>query len=329
MGVRFGLLGAGRIGKVHARAIAANPDATLVAVADPLDQAAREISGRYGCDIRTIDAIEAAADIDAVVICTPTDTHADLIERFARGGKAIFCEKPIDLDVPRVEACLKVVAAEKATLMVGFNRRFDPHFMAVRRAIDDGAIGKVEMVNIISRDPGPPPAEYITRSGGIFRDMTIHDFDMARFLLGEEPVRVAASASVLVDPQIGALGDYDSISVILTTASGRQCVISNSRRATYGYDQRIEVHGSSGMVAAENQRPVSIEVANAKGYTRPPLHDFFMTRYLDAYAHEIAVFIATVKTGGPASPSGADGLAALRLADAALKAAASGMTVDV
>ncbi|MCO5162093.1 MAG: inositol 2-dehydrogenase [Mesorhizobium sp.] len=329
MGVRFGLLGAGRIGKVHARAIAANPDATLVAVADPLNQAARDISGRHGCDIRTIEAVETAADIDAVVICTPTDTHADLIERFARAGKAIFCEKPIDLDVSRVEACLKVVAAEKATLMVGFNRRFDPHFMAVRRAIDDGAIGKVEMVTITSRDPGPPPAEYITRSGGIFRDMTIHDFDMARFLLGEEPVRVAASASVLVDPQIGALGDFDSVSVILTTASGRQCVISNSRRATYGYDQRIEVHGSSGMVAAENQRPVSIEVANAKGYTRPPLHDFFMTRYLDAYANEIAAFIATVKTGGPASPGGADGLAALRLAEAALKAARTGMTVDV
>ena len=329
MGVRFGLLGAGRIGKVHARAIAANPDATLVAVADPLDQAAREISGRHGCDIRSIEAIETAADIDAVVICTPTDTHADLIERFARAGKAIFCEKPIDLDVSRVEACLKVVAKEKATLMVGFNRRFDPHFMAVRRAIDDGAIGKVEMVTITSRDPGPPPAEYIARSGGIFRDMTIHDFDMARFLLGEEPVRVAASASVLIDPQIGALGDFDSVSVILTTASGRQCVISNSRRATYGYDQRIEVHGSSGMVAAENQRPVSIEVADAKGYTRPPLHDFFMTRYLDAYANEIAAFIATVKTGRPASPSGADGLAARRLAEAALEAAGTGATVDV
>lgn len=329
MGVRFGLLGAGRIGTVHARAIAANPDAKLVAVADPLVKAARAIGDRHGCDIRSIEAIEKAADIDAVVICTPTDTHADLIERFARADKAIFCEKPIDLDVSRVEVCLRVVAKENATLMVGFNRRFDPHFMAVRRAIDDGEIGKVEMITITSRDPGPPPAEYITRSGGIFRDMTIHDFDMARFLLGEEPVMVAASASVLVDPQIGTLGDFDSVSVILTTASGRQCVISNSRRATYGYDQRIEVHGSSGMVAAENQRPVSIEVANAKGYTRPPLHDFFMTRYLDAYANEIAAFITAVKSGKPASPSGADGLAALRLADAALTAARTRATVDV
>jgi len=327
--VGFGLLGAGRIGKVHAKAIGSNSDARLVAVADAVPAAAQEIAGRYGCDVRTIEAIEKAADIDAVVICTPTDTHADLIERFARAGKAIFCEKPIDLDAARVESCLKVVDKAGATLMVGFNRRFDPHFMAVRKAIDDGAIGSVEMITITSRDPGAPPAEYITRSGGIFRDMTIHDFDMARFLLGEEPVKVAASASVLVDPRIGELGDFDSVSIILTTASGRQCVISNSRRATYGYDQRIEVHGSAGMVAAENQRPVSIEVANASGYTRPPLHDFFMTRYLDAYANEIAAFVAAVNSGKPASPGGADGLAALRLADAALKAAKTGTVVSV
>ncbi len=327
--VRFGLLGAGRIGKVHARAVAGNPDAELVAVADAMPKAAADIAERYGCAVRSIEAIGAAGDIDAVVVCTPTDTHADLIERFARAGKAIFCEKPIDLDVARVERCLKVVAETGATLMVGFNRRFDPHFMAVRKAIDEGSIGEVEMVTITSRDPGAPPADYIKRSGGIFRDMTIHDFDMARFLLGEEIAKVAASASVLVDRTIGELGDYDSVSVILTTRSGRQCVISNSRRATYGYDQRIEVHGSAGMVAAENQRPVSIEVANAKGYTRPPLHDFFMTRYLDAYANEIAAFIEALKTGGKASPSGDDGLAALRLADAALRAAKEWRIVEV
>jgi myo-inositol 2-dehydrogenase/D-chiro-inositol 1-dehydrogenase len=202
--------------------------------------------------------------------------------------------------------------------MVGFNRRFDPHFAAVRRAIDDGRVGTVEMVSIISRDPGPPPYEYIPRSGGIFRDMTIHDFDMARFLLGEEPVSVSAHASVLVDEKIGELGDYDSASIILETASGRQCTISNSRRASYGYDQRIEVHGSKGMVAAENQRPVSIEIADAHGYTRPPLHDFFMTRYAQAYAAEIAAFVTAITEGRTPSPSGEDGLAALRLAEAAL-----------
>jgi myo-inositol 2-dehydrogenase/D-chiro-inositol 1-dehydrogenase len=327
MPLRFALLGAGRIGKVHARAVGSNPQAKLIAVADAFEKAAIELASAYGADVRTIEAIEKAGDIDAVIICTPTDTHADLIERFARAGKAIFCEKPIDLDAGRVEECLAVVDKAGATLMVGFNRRFDPHFAAVRKAIDDGAIGTVEMVTITSRDPGPPPLDYIGRSGGIFRDMTIHDFDMARFLLGEEPVAVSAHASVLVDKKIGEAGDFDSVSVILETASGKQCIISNSRRATYGYDQRIEVHGSKGMVAAENQRPVSIELANDKGYTRPPLHDFFMTRYLDAYANEIAAFIAAATSGKKAAPSGKDGLVALRLADAALKSAKEGKTV--
>jgi myo-inositol 2-dehydrogenase/D-chiro-inositol 1-dehydrogenase len=327
MTVRFGVLGAGRIGKVHAKAIGTNAGAKLVAVADAFEKAATDLATAHGCEVRTIDAIEAADDIDAVVICTPTDTHADLIERFSRAGKAVFCEKPIHLDAERVKACLKVVEETGATLMVGFNRRFDPHFAAVRKAIDDGAIGKVEQVVITSRDPGPPPAEYITRSGGIFRDMTIHDFDIARFLLGEEPVAVQATGSVLVDPEIGRLGDFDSVSVILSTASGKQAVITNSRRATYGYDQRIEVHGSEGMVAAENQRPVSIEVAGPKGYTRPPLHDFFMTRYTEAYANEIGAFVEAVNTGTKPSPSGRDGLIALQLADAALKSATEGRTV--
>lgn len=329
MTVKFGLLGAGRIGKVHARAVGSNPDARLVAVADAFPKAATELAKAYGAEVRSIDEIAKAKDIDAVIICTPTDTHADLIEQFVKASKAVFCEKPIDLDAARVRKCLKTVEKAKGTLMVGFNRRFDPHFAAVRKAIDDGAIGTVEQVVITSRDPGPPPVDYIKRSGGIFRDMTIHDFDMARFLLGEEPAKVQASGSVLVDKAIGKAGDFDSVSVILTTTSGRQAVISNSRRATYGYDQRIEVHGSKGMVAAENQRPVSIEVANGSGYTRPPLHDFFMTRYIDAYANEIATFIAAMSKGGKASPSGQDGLAALVLADAALESAKSGKSVTV
>lgn len=329
MVVRFGLLGAGRIGKVHAKAITGDPHAKLIAVADAMAPAADAIAAQYGCDVRSIEAIEKASDIDAVVICTPTDTHADLIERFARAGKAIFCEKPVDLSLERVTACLKVVETTKAKLMVGFNRRFDPHFQAVRAAIDDGRIGKVEMVTITSRDPGAPPAGYIKVSGGIFRDMTIHDFDMARFLLGEEIDTVMASASVLTDPEIGKLGDYDSASVILTTASGKQCVISNSRRATYGYDQRIEVHGSLGSAAAENQRPVSIEVATGAGYTRPPLHDFFMTRYTDAYAAEIAAFIAAITKGAAINPNGQDGLAALALSEAALLSVKEGRAVKL
>lgn len=329
MTVRFGLLGAGRIGKVHAKAVMGDANAKLVAVTDAMPAAAQAIADQYGCDVRSMEAILAATDIDAVIICTPTDTHADLIEAFVKAGKAVFCEKPIDLSLDRVKACLSVVRAHKGTLMVGFNRRFDPHFRAVRAEIDKGTIGAVEMVVITSRDPGAPPVEYIARSGGIFRDMTIHDFDMARFLLGEDVAEVSAMAAVLVDQAIGKAGDFDSVQVMLKTASGKQAVISNSRRATYGYDQRIEVHGSKGAVSAENQRPVSIEVASAAGYTRPPLHDFFMTRYTEAYGAEIASFIAALSSGKPAAPSGEDGLIALALAEAALKSVAEGRTVKM
>ncbi|EXL03212.1 inositol 2-dehydrogenase [Aquamicrobium defluvii] len=329
MTISFALLGAGRIGKVHARAIASNHDARLAAISDPVAQAASALGQRYGAPVRSIDEIAADKGIDAVVICTPTDTHADLIELFAHAGKAIFCEKPVDLSVARVRACLKTVEETGARLMVGFNRRFDPHFRAVRQAIDEGRIGKVEMVQIVSRDPGPPPPAYIASSGGIFRDMTIHDFDMARFLLGEEIETVFAAASVLIDPEIGRLGDHDSASVVLTTASGRQCSISNSRRASYGYDQRIEVHGSLGAVSAQNQRPVSVELATADGYRLPPLHDFFMTRYTEAYAAEISAFITTIRDGKAPSPSGSDGLAALLLAEAALKSVQEGCAVRV
>jgi myo-inositol 2-dehydrogenase / D-chiro-inositol 1-dehydrogenase len=322
MTIRFGLLGAGRIGKVHAKAVTGNPAARLVAVSDAMPAAAQAIADQYGCEVRSIDAIAAAKDIDAVVICTPTDTHADLIEAFVKAGKAVFCEKPIDLSLARVKQCLDVVRAHKGTLMVGFNRRFDPHFQAVRAEIDKGTLGAVEMVVITSRDPGAPPVDYIKRSGGIFRDMTIHDFDMARFLLGEEVTEVSAMASVLVDPAIGKAGDSDSVQVMLRTASGKMAVISNSRRATYGYDQRIEVHGSKGMV-------VSIEVATGAGYTRPPLHDFFMTRYTEAYAAEIAAFIDAMAGKATASPSGEDGLLALALAEAALKSVAEGRKVTL
>ncbi|MGV0878534.1 inositol 2-dehydrogenase [Martelella sp. FLE1502] len=323
------LLGAGRIGKVHAKAIAEDKRARLVAVADAMAPAAAAIAEATGSKVMTINEIEADGSIDAVIICTPTNTHADLIERFARAGKAIFCEKPVDLDVARARACADVVKEVGGRVMLGFNRRFDPHFLAVRKAIDDGRIGDVEMVTIVSRDPGPPPAEYIKVSGGMFRDMTIHDFDMARFLLGEEIATVSGTASVLVNPEIGELGDYDSASLVLATASGRQCVISNSRRAAYGYDQRIEVLGSLGSVTAENQRPVSIEIANKDGYTRPPLHDFFMTRYTAAYAAEISAFIDSIENGTAPSPSIEDGLMALALADAAVRAVKEQKTIAV
>ncbi|MFV2001376.1 MAG: inositol 2-dehydrogenase [Paracoccaceae bacterium] len=327
MTTRIAILGAGRIGQVHAGAIALATDADLVAVADPVATAGRALACAHGCETRTIDQIAAADDVDAVLICSPTNTHAELIERFCRAQKAVFCEKPVDLDLTRVKRCLAVVAETDGTLMVGFNRRFDPDFRALKTAIDAGRIGKVEMVIITSRDPGPPPYAYIKHSGGIFRDMTIHDFDMARWLLGEEIETVQAAASVLVDPKIAELGDYDSTSVILRTASGRQAIINNSRRASYGYDQRIEVHGSQGMVSAQNQHKARITVANADGLQQPPLLDFFMTRYVSAFREQMAAFVTSVSEHTPTPTNGDDGLKALALADAALLSVSGARTV--
>ena len=325
----IGLLGAGRIGRVHAAAIHSTPNAELVAVADALAEPATEVANQYEAEVRSIDSIVGDDSIDAIFITTPTDMHADLIEQAARADKAIFCEKPIDLNVERVRQCLAVVADTGASLMVGFNRRFDPHFKAVREQIDAGAIGDVEMVAVTSRDPGPPPLSYMERSGGLFKDMTIHDFDMARFLLGEEPVTVSATGSVLVDPKIASVPDIDSAAVTLTTASGRIAQIANSRRATYGYDQRVEVLGSKGMVRAENIHENTIEVAVADGFARPPLMNFFLERYMPAYEAEVGAFVSAVRGGQTPSPSGEAGLQALILAEAAARSLAERRVVDV
>ena len=327
--IKLAILGAGRIGRVHAKAISGNDQAVLAAISDPLEDVANEVAAQFTTIARRVDEIVADPAIDAVIICTPTDLHADQIEMCARAGKAIFCEKPIDLDASRVRSCLTVVQDCNATLMVGFNRRFDPHFMELKAAIDTGRIGRPEMGIITSRDPGAPPADYIKRSGGIFRDMMIHDFDMAVFLMGGLPETVMATGSVLTDPDIEPLGDYDSATAILRWADGRQLAISNSRRAVYGYDQRIEIHGSDGMAAAQNEYPVNIEVATAAGYARPPLHDFFMTRYVAAYANEIDAFIALMTDSVSTVPTGQDGLNALLIADAALKSARTGQAVHI
>jgi len=327
MAIRLAILGAGRIGQVHARAIAATGGAELVAIFDPIPAAAQAVQDAYGCDIRSVDDCAGADDIDAVLICTPTDLHADQIEQFARAGKAVFCEKPIDLSLARVQSCLEVVRAENATLMLGFNRRFDADFQALKSAIDNGQIGKVEMVTITSRDPSPPPLDYIARSGGIFRDMTIHDFDIARWLLDDDIETVQAQGSVLVDPAIGEAGDFDSVNVLLKTTSGRQAVITNSRRAAYGYDQRIEVLGENGMVSAKNTHEARIEVARAPGFSQPPLVNFFMERYEDAYACEIRAFVDAITTGTVPPTTGHDGMMALALAEAANRSVAEARAV--
>ena len=327
--MKIGLLGAGRIGRIHGGNIAAHPRASLAAVADADAAAAQRLAMTSDATIGTVDSIVGSKDIDAVVICTPTDTHADLIERAARAGKAVFCEKPVDLNAARIRACLDVVRGAKAKLMVGFNRRFDPSFASVRARIATGEIGTVELVTILSRDPSPPPPSYVARSGGLFRDMMIHDFDMARFLLGEEPVEVHAVGSCLVDPQIGAAGDVDTAAVLLKTASGKIAQISNSRRATYGYDQRIEVHGSIGLLAAGNQHATTVTLAGTAGYQSDPALPFFLERYAEAYRRELDAFVASVLDGATIAPSGEDGLKAQLLADAATQAAMSGHPVRV
>ncbi|MBN8995882.1 MAG: inositol 2-dehydrogenase [Rhizobiales bacterium] len=329
MVVRIGLLGAGRIGKIHGTNVAESRDAKLVAVADADENAARTLAEAHGAEVRSADDIISSRDIDAVVIATPTDTHADLIERAAGVKKAVFCEKPVDLSSGRILSCLKVVEAAGIPLMIGFNRRFDPNFASLKRRLDDGAVGKVEMVTIISRDPGPPPVSYIKVSGGLYRDMMIHDFDLARFLLGEEPIEVHAVGSVMVDPEIGKAGDVDTAMVMLRTASGKLCQISNSRRATYGYDQRIEVHGSEGMIRAGNIHETTVEIANKSGFKADPILNFFLERYMPAYRAELAAFVAAIDKGTAPTPSGRDGLMAQRLADAATESKATGQTVKL
>jgi myo-inositol 2-dehydrogenase/D-chiro-inositol 1-dehydrogenase len=327
--MRIGLLGAGRIGRIHGGNIAAHPRATLAAVADVDAAAAQSLAMAGNAKVESIDAILAAKDIDAVVICSPTDTHADLIERAVRAGKSVFCEKPVDLNAERIRACLEVVQAAKGRLMIGFNRRFDPNFASVRARITAGEVGAVELVTILSRDPSPPPPSYVARSGGLYRDMMIHDFDMARFLLGEEPTEVHAVGSCLVDPAIGKAGDVDTAAVLLKTATGKIAQISNSRRATYGYDQRIEVHGSLGLLAAGNQHATTVTHAGANGYQSDPALPFFLERYAQAYRLELDAFVTGVLDGAAISPSGEDGLKAQLLADAATKAAQTGQPVRV
>ena len=322
--LRIGLLGAGRIGRIHGGNIAAHPRARLAFVADASREAAHDLAQAAGAAVAYADRVIDSPDIDALVICTPTDTHADFIERGARAGKAIFCEKPVSLDAERTRACMRVVEETGAALMIGFNRRFDPSFSTLRRRIQDGEIGEVELVTILSRDPSPPPPDYLVRSGGLFRDMMIHDFDMARFLLGEEPIEVHAVASNLVDPAIGRAGDVDTAAVMMKTGSGRIAQISNSRRATYGYDQRIEVHGSLGLLAAGNHRTTTVEFADARGYSVDPALPFFLERYAEAYRAELDAFVTGVLDGAPLSPTGLDGLQAQRLADAATAAARTG-----
>lgn len=327
--VSIALLGAGRIGQIHGRNIAASTRARLAAIADPFPDGANALSAATGAPVRSPEEILADKSIDAILIGTPTDTHADFIDQAAAAGKAVFCEKPVDLNSERIRQTLARVEKAGIPLMIGFNRRFDPNFAALQKRLAEGAAGNVELVTILSRDPAPPPVSYIERSGGLFRDMMIHDLDMARFLLGEDAVEVHAMGSALVDPAIGKAGDVDTAAVILRTASGKICQISNSRRATYGYDQRIEVHGSKGLLSAGNVHVTTVRFAGAQGITADPVQNFFLERYAAAYRHEIEAFIDAMDKGTKPSPSGTDGLKAQLMADAAAKSLETGKPVTI
>jgi myo-inositol 2-dehydrogenase / D-chiro-inositol 1-dehydrogenase len=328
--ITFGVIGAGRIGKVHAATIAANPKAKLAYIADAMPKAAEDLASKYGAKVASVEDIMKAKDVDAVLIGSPTGFHAEQIQAASNAGKAIMCEKPVSLKVAAIHDTLKVVEKNNSTLMIGFNRRFDPNFADLEQRIRRGDIGSVEMVTVISRDPNPPPAEYVKGSGGIFADMMIHDFDMARFLMGEEFTVVNALGASLVDKAIGEAGDCDTAAVQMQTKSGKIAVITNSRRATYGYDQRMEVHGSKGMINAKNVHNTTVEVLSDQGYKKDPIQNFFLERYSAAYANELNTFIAAVESGNrDPKPNGYDGLQAQILAEAATESWKTGKPVKV
>lgn len=327
--LKVGLLGAGRIAGVHATAISSHPGSTLVAVSDINTAAAEKIAAQYGAEARGTDAILNDPEIDAVLIATSTDTHSDLIERATAAGKAVLCEKPVDLSLARAQACQKAAAATGRPVMIGFNRRFDPNFAALKGAADAGEIGKLELLSITSFDPAPPPVAYIKVSGGLFRDMMIHDFDMANFIMGAAPVSVTAVGSSIVDAEIGAAGDVDTAVVTLTYADGRIAVIKNSRRAVYGYDQRLEVLGADGLLQAQNMLENTVVKSTTGGVTGAKPTYFFLERYMPAYAAEWAAFVAAVAEGKPLPVTLDDGVAALAMAEAATLSAKTGTPVTL
>jgi myo-inositol 2-dehydrogenase/D-chiro-inositol 1-dehydrogenase len=321
--------GAGRIGAIHAANLAATKGARLRYVVDVNATAAQSLATRYGAQATDEDTALNDPEVDAVIIASSTDTHADLAIAAAKAGKAIFCEKPIDLSLKRVDACLAAVRKARVPMFVGFNRRFDPSFSALHRRLARGEIGGVEQVIITSRDPGPPPLAYLKVSGGQLLDMTIHDFDMARWLLGEEPVLVYATGSCLVDPAISKVGDTDSMMIVMQTASGRLCHINNSRRAVYGYDQRIEVHGAKGRLMAGNHTPTTVELANGESVSTDKPFFFFLERYAAAYRAELAAFLTALARHKPMPVGAEDGRRAIMLAEAAARSLRRGVPVKL
>ncbi|OYX36553.1 MAG: inositol 2-dehydrogenase [Caulobacterales bacterium 32-69-10] len=321
---RVAIIGAGRIGRIHAKSAALNPRVELAGVVDPMADSASSVAAEWGSKVMTLDEAMDDPSIAGVIIASSTDTHLDYSVRAARAGKAIFCEKPIDQDLERAKSAAGDLST--ARMLLAFNRRFDPNFQALKARLDSGELGKLESVQITSNDPSPPPPSYVAVSGGLFKDMAIHDFDMARWLLGEDVVEVYAAGSCLVDPEIGKLGDVDTARTVLKTASGKLCVISNSRRSGFGYDQRIEAYASKGMVKADNVLESTVQVWGEAGAAADRFQNFFLDRYAEAYRREMDHF-ADMLDGGVASVGYEDGVAALALAEAAAESVRTGSVI--
>ena len=308
--LQVGVIGAGRIGRVHAESITFRlPQARVLAITDVSREAAESVAAR--CDIAIVAASSAEVlsnpQIEAVLICSSTDTHAELIVQAAEAGKHIFCEKPISLSLAEIDRALAAVKKAGVQLQIGFNRRFDANFARVRKAVESGEIGTPQLMHIVSRDPEPPPAAYVKVSGGMFMDMTIHDFDMARFLLGDEVEEIYTSAGVMVDPEIGKAGDVDTALIVLRFRNGAIGTIDNSRRAVYGYDQRVEVFGSGGKIATANNFSNTAQISTARSvYTDLPLN-FFMERYMESFASELESFVAAIREKKATAVTGQDG----------------------
>ncbi len=324
---KVALLGAGRMGQVHGRNAAANPRLDLVRVVDPKPEAAAALAGELGCGVGSVEDALADPDITAVLIATSTSTHLDLVLAALAAGKAVFCEKPLDLDLSRLRAHAAELARPARPLYVAFNKRFDPHYAALKARLAAGEIGELETLHLISHDPAPPPPAFIPTSGGLFRDFSIHDFDMARWLLDEAPVELFAWAACLVDPAIGAAGDVDTARILLRCASGKLCMISNTRRSGYGYDQRAEAYGSKGAAFVANPRVAELETWTEAGALAAPIHAGFQARHAPSYAAELDHF-AAVLAGEAAPVTGyAESVAALALAEAATRSVATGVPV--
>ncbi|MDQ4491210.1 inositol 2-dehydrogenase [Sinomonas sp. ASV486] len=328
--LRLALFGSGRIGQVHARNVAAHPDLELALIADPFIDGARRLAAATGARaVESADEVFAEPGLDGVIIGSPTSTHVGLIEQAVRHGIAALCEKPIDLDLDTALACRERISGTSVPIMLGFNRRFDPAFASVQARVAAGEVGRLEQLTIISRDPAPAPRDYIAGSGGIFRDMTIHDLDMARFFV-PDITEVTAVGTNVFSGDIEELGDYDSAVVTLRGRGGEIVTITNSRHCAFGYDQRLEAFGADGALAAGNVTPTTVRKYGAAGTEAAEAYQpFFLERYAQAYQSELAAFATSIRTGAPSSPSFDDGVAALILANAATESAATGRSVAV